>query len=470
MALGFIGLSAGGKLNLNDVRENLKSAVSILGSLVVVTYIGSISTTLLWGPTFLPFLREVGHAQKFSAALLIACLSVARSPSSAIAIIEEINAKGPFTTTVLTVTVMIDVVVVLLFAITMLVVSALMDEGGGSGASQGANLLLQFAEQSVMSCILGTILGKTLPWLFWCSMPPDDSDRVGHSGGAVILCALLLGGLSALLILLQRLVFLASSWMLFLDEEYEEEAHGYSMQNPLIVCMVAGFVTCNFTNAGHEFHTSVHDLSGPIYLLFFTFTGITMDIGVLWRNRSACILLFGSRTICIYIASKLGGRLANQPPEYTDRYWMTFLTQAGVTLGLAQAVAPHFAWGPDFSACIVALVVCNQVVGPPLFKMAIKLVQEDNYGYDPKEAGQPRFRNLGKVKQLGRPKPRGALCILSKGEHVRQPFVAAPRALSSSEKHTRQARPWSTPPGLPLPAHVPRFECRRLSLCRLAKQ
>jgi len=133
------------------------------------------------------------------------------------------------------------------------------------------------------------------------------------------------------------------------------------MQNPLICCMIAGFVTCNFTSAGHAFHSSVHDLSGPIYLLFFTFTGINMDLGVLWRNRSACVLLFGTRSVCIYVGAKLGGLLGEQPAEYVDRYWMTLLTQAGVTLGLAQAIAPRFAWGPDFSACIVALVVCNQV-------------------------------------------------------------------------------------------------------------
>ena len=125
--------------------------------------------------------------------------------------------------------------------------------------------------------------------------------------------------------------------------------------------MIAGFVTCNFTSAGHAFHSSVHDLSGPIYLLFFTFTGINMDLGVLWRNRSACVLLFGTRSVCIYVGAKLGGLLGEQPAEYVDRYWMTLLTQAGVTLGLAQAIAPRFAWGPDFSACIVALVVCNQV-------------------------------------------------------------------------------------------------------------
>jgi len=49
VALGFIGLSAGGKLHLNEVRENLSAALSVLGGLVTVTYFGSITTTLLFG-------------------------------------------------------------------------------------------------------------------------------------------------------------------------------------------------------------------------------------------------------------------------------------------------------------------------------------------------------------------------------------------------------------------------------------
>jgi len=156
-------------------------------------------------------------------------------------------------------------------------------------------------------------------------------------------------------------------------------------------------------------------LSGPVYLLFFTFTGITMDLGVLWRNRSACILLFGARSLSIIAGSRLGGQLGGQPAEYYNRYWMAFLTQAGVTLGLAQTVAPHFSWGPDFAACIVALVVCNQVVGPPLFKAVIGIVNESNIGYVPEAAKGvgSRIRNLGNIKGQGsgRPKPRAALCI-----------------------------------------------------------
>ena len=41
---------------------------------------------------------------------------------------------------------------------------------------------------------------------------------------------------------------------------------------------------------------------------------------------------------------------------------MAFLTQAGVTLGLAQQAGAKFAWGPDFNATIVAVSVINQVV------------------------------------------------------------------------------------------------------------
>jgi hypothetical protein len=59
--------------------------------------------------------------------------------------------------------------------------------------------------------------------------------------------------------------------------------------------------------------------------------------------------------------------------------------------------------------------VCNQVVGPPLFKAVIGFVNESNIGYVPEAAKGvgSRIRNLGNIKGQGsgRPKPRAALCI-----------------------------------------------------------
>ena len=50
------------------------------------------------------------------AALLAGAILVARSPSSAIAVVKELRAHGPFTKTVLGVTVIMDVVVIIAFA------------------------------------------------------------------------------------------------------------------------------------------------------------------------------------------------------------------------------------------------------------------------------------------------------------------------------------------------------------------
>ena len=97
---------------------NLRPTLTILASLVLITYSGVMTAMLLFGDYFIPFFEPLQPTQKIAASALIACLAVARSPSSAIAIISEMNAKGPFTTIVLAVTVMMDIVVVMLFSFT----------------------------------------------------------------------------------------------------------------------------------------------------------------------------------------------------------------------------------------------------------------------------------------------------------------------------------------------------------------
>ena len=127
MALGFIGLSAGGHFHVSEMSSAIGPALTMLGFLVVITYCGTLFSILNFGPHVIPFFGALGSGQQLAVALLVACLAVARSPSSAIAIISELNAKGPFTTVVLAVTVMMDVVVVVLFSISLMVARALDD-------------------------------------------------------------------------------------------------------------------------------------------------------------------------------------------------------------------------------------------------------------------------------------------------------------------------------------------------------
>eukprot|EP00465_Bigelowiella_longifila_P002398 CAMPEP_0185273250 /NCGR_PEP_ID=MMETSP1359-20130426/49051_1 /TAXON_ID=552665 /ORGANISM="Bigelowiella longifila, Strain CCMP242" /LENGTH=271 /DNA_ID=CAMNT_0027865805 /DNA_START=419 /DNA_END=1234 /DNA_ORIENTATION=+ len=72
--------------------------------------------------------------------------------------------------------------------------------------------------------------------------------------------------------------------------------------------------------------------------------------------------------------------------------WYAYVTQAGVALGLAKKVHGQFPeWGADFATLIVAMVVLNQVVGPPLFKHALWTLAE---------AGRQPPRRRGKVVVL----------------------------------------------------------------------
>ena len=113
-AMGFIGFSAGSKFLLSELQGSLKPVLSVLFGLVSVTYCLVLVGVYLASP-YLSFTASLPQEQVVAISMITACLAVARSPSSAIAIISELGAHGSFTTLALSVTVLMDVVVVLLF-------------------------------------------------------------------------------------------------------------------------------------------------------------------------------------------------------------------------------------------------------------------------------------------------------------------------------------------------------------------
>lgn len=58
--------------------------------------------------------------------------------------------------------------------------------------------------------------------------------------------------------------------------------------------------------------------------------------------------------------------------------WLTFISQAGVSLGLASEVAVkfHSTFGRDAQTAIIAVIIINQLIGPVLSKYALKRANE----------------------------------------------------------------------------------------------
>ena len=106
---------------------------------------------------FIPLVNEMPVIGKVAVSLLAGSILVARSPSSAIAIIKELRAKGPFTQTALGVTVIMDAVVIVDFALNSSLADVLLNN---IGMNLGFVLLL--AVELAISIALGLVVGKIL--------------------------------------------------------------------------------------------------------------------------------------------------------------------------------------------------------------------------------------------------------------------------------------------------------------------
>jgi Trk K+ transport system NAD-binding subunit len=284
-------------------------------------------------------------------AIMAGAILVARSPSSAIAIINELRARGPFTKTVLGVTVVMDVGVITLFALNSSIADALL-----TGVDLDWGFILLVSGEILLSLTLGFIISLVLRQIFML-----------RAATAYKYILMLLTGYGA---------FALSAWIReFSGTNYPVEI----FIEPLLACMVAGFLLSNFHPVRIEFLKSIEDISPRVYIVFFTLTGASMALDVLVKTWHIALILFAVRLIAIMIGSFSGGAIAGDPMRYNRIGWMSYITQAGVGLGLAKEAAVEFPeMGASFATLIIAVIVINQLAGPPLFKLAIRKAGEDH--------------------------------------------------------------------------------------------
>ncbi len=346
--LAYIAFTAGGELSLNEIRQRLRSILWVTAGLVFCTFLfGSIAVYLI--SDMLPFMHGLPPAARLAVAILAGAILVARSPSSAVAIIKELRAKGTFTQTMLGVTVIMDAVVIALFALNSSVADAIL-----TGVRLNWGFLLLLAVDFGAAIALGYIVSGILRLLFRLRL---------HR--ALRFFFLLLTGYCVCAV--SGLIRAYSN--LYLPAEILIE--------PLLVCMLSGFLVRNASPYKNAFHKTLHALSPPVFMIFFTLAGAALEMNVLAAVWQAAIILFFVRLGTIFVGSFLGGLLGGDSLHHSRISWMAFITQAGIGLGLAQEVAVAFPdWGSEFAAMMMAVIVLNQLVGPVLFRRVLLWVKE----------------------------------------------------------------------------------------------
>ena len=350
IALAIIAFSAGSELYLKELRSRLNSIKWMTIGQLVITFVLS-SVVIYYMTSYIPFMAELSSGVKIIIAALFGVIFVARSPSSAIALINELRANGPFTKTTLGVTVLIDVLVIILFAICLSVAKAVIN-----GEESGFSFLLILLIELVLSFGLGLLLGKIL-------QIPLTLKINRHIKGVVI-------------ILLGYGVYLFSS---FIKVNTEIIFNHEVVLEPLLICIIGSFFITNYSKNRIEFVELLNDISPTIYIIFFTLTGASLSLQTLVQVFWIAIALFGLRIFTLVLGGIFGAVAANDNKKYIFISWMPYVTQAGVALGLTTLVAAEFpSWGYEFQTIIIAIIIINQLIGPPLFKMAINYVGESH--------------------------------------------------------------------------------------------
>lgn len=336
IALGIIALTAGGELRIPLLKAQFKSiSLIILFQSLTVYFTVIIGLSLLQNMVGFP--AQFGTNALIAMILLIATSCVANSPATAIAVITETRSAGEMTQRIISITVVKDVLVLILMTGVIAINKFFILSGESSGFGDFAYLLLN---------IFGSIgLGLGIGFIIVVFLKYIKQDRA---------------------IFILGVVFAVSALAEIVHIEL------------VLVCVTAGFIVENFSSFGDNFIKSIEEGSLPVYVIFFTISGASLDINLLSQFWALAILIVLLRLFATMLGSFWGSKLANDRSLVQRNVWTGFIGQAGITLGLAILIGEIFSesFGPFLKTVIVSAIVINQIIGPVIFRIGLQKAGE----------------------------------------------------------------------------------------------
>ncbi|MBN1862732.1 MAG: cation:proton antiporter [Dehalococcoidales bacterium] len=336
VVLAIIGYAIGGSLRMESIKK-LGGGVAwltlaeTLGALAIVTLIVTLTGSLTLSipnasplHTYLPL------------ALVIGAAVCPAAPAVTLAVIRELKARGPLTTTLLAVVALDDALGVILFAITLGIAKPLLGEAGGASLY---GMLGIPALEILQSIGIGVALGFAL---------------IGMSR-LVKSRALLMASVLGMLMLCVGLA----------------ETLGISV---ILACMAIGFVTRNRIgkNLEDEPFIVIESIEDFAFAIFFVLAGMHFDLSVIKVSGILAALIFAGRFSGKYLGIRASARKARAPDVVRKYLGFALLPEAGVTIGLALVAKDAF---PELGSLLVngilASVIINELIAPPMTKYAI---------------------------------------------------------------------------------------------------
>jgi Kef-type K+ transport system membrane component KefB len=329
LALGLIALAAGLELSLKQLGDVIKTLTgTIVAKLLFVVPL--VAGTFYLYQTHLSPLALESKGEVIALALVLGALSLGTSPSISLAIISETKSKGRLTDIVLGAAVLKDLVVVVALALSVAVARPLLADGPVAPFS-----LSHVLAELGLSLLAGGLLG--------------------------VLLILYVRYIKA-----EMLLFVAA--MILVVAEIAQLLH----LELLLVFIAGGFVVRNFSKYEHDLLGPVQMVSLPVFVVFFTIAGASVDLAATWHILPLALSLCVVRAGAYYFSAKVGNAFGKEGAAVQENAWLGYLPQAGVTLGLVGLATQQL---PEVQGALLstgmAVVAVNLLIGPITLRAAL---------------------------------------------------------------------------------------------------
>ncbi len=334
VALGLIALTIGAEFSAAKLRRIGRAAVVITAVQILTTFVAVTGGLLLFG-TEVPF------------ALLLGAVATATAPAATVAVVQALRARGRFVDYLYSVVALDDAGCVILFSVVFAFTARLLGGGAEVGGDVGAGVFRAMMEV-VFSVLLGVLGGVVL-------------HRITKDKHAT----------NEILIVLLGVIFITTALSIVFH------------LSPLLTNMATGSALVNLSVRNHRLFRILEPFTPPLYALFFVIAGTELKLDVILRGD---VLLLGTVYILARAVGKYGGiwvgcTMSGIGKPIRENLGWCMLPQAGVAIGLVLLVqasplmqglsAGQQAVIHNMVNIVLLSVFVNELVGPPLSKMAI---------------------------------------------------------------------------------------------------
>ena len=328
LALAIIAFTIGSEFVMKDILKLGKSIVII----TLAEVIFAIATVFV--------VMYFIFRQPFAFSIVIASMSAATAPAATLMVMKQYKAHGPLTRTILPVVALDDVFGIMAFGIAI----SLAKLSISTETFSLYNLVVEPMVEIVGSLLLGLILGLTLSFISKKAKGRDE---------------------------LQAIILAFIGIATGLSNAFNLSA--------LLTCIMIGVTLVNTLHNSKRLFDAVNDFASPVYVLFFTLAGASLNLSILSAVGLMGIAYVFSRAFGKMFGAWVGARSVKADKVVTNNLGLALLPQGGVSIGLIVLVRQQL---PEYAVAISTIIMFSvliyEVSGPIFAKIAIQRAGEIN--------------------------------------------------------------------------------------------